>query len=96
MNVKDPEIDCNIVDLGLVYGININDNNDVDLKITLTSLGCPLTETLIRDVNKTLGAIQGLGNQMADFFAGKHGQLSSVVVLNQLTSRQRRRPILAR
>lgn len=61
MNVKDPEIDCNIVDLGLVYGIGVNDNNDVDLKITLTSLGCPLTETLVRDVNKTLGAMQGIG-----------------------------------
>jgi metal-sulfur cluster biosynthetic enzyme len=61
MNVKDPEIDCNIVDLGLVYGINVNENNDVDLKITLTSLGCPLTETLVRDVNKTLGAMPQIG-----------------------------------
>ncbi len=61
MNVKDPEIDCNIVDLGLVYGINVNENNDVDLKITLTSLGCPLSETLTRDVNKTLGALSGIG-----------------------------------
>ena len=61
MNVKDPEIDCNIVDLGLVYGISVNENNDVDLKITLTSLGCPLTETLVRDVNKTLEAMRGIG-----------------------------------
>jgi len=61
MNVKDPEIDCNIVDLGLVYGINVNENNDVDLKITLTSLGCPLSETLVRDVNKTLGAMPRVG-----------------------------------
>lgn len=62
MNVKDPEIDCNIVDLGLVYGISINDKNDVDLKITLTSLGCPLSETLIRDVKKYLGEVPGIGN----------------------------------
>lgn len=61
MNVKDPEIDCNIVDLGLVYGINVNENNDVDLRITLTSLGCPLSETLTRDVNKTLGGLSGIG-----------------------------------
>ena len=62
MNVKDPEIDCNIVDLGLVYGISMNDKNDVDLRITLTSLGCPLTETLVRDVKKNLGEVPGIGN----------------------------------
>ena len=62
MNVKDPEIDINIVDLGLVYGISINDNNDVDLKITLTSLGCPLSETMVRDVKKYLGEVPRVGN----------------------------------
>lgn len=62
MNVKDPEIDCNIVDLGLVYGISINDKNDVELNITLTSLGCPLSETLVRDVKKNLGETPGIGN----------------------------------
>ncbi len=62
MNVKDPEIDVNIVDLGLVYGISINDKNDVDLKITLTSLGCPLSETLVRDVKKYLGEVPRVGN----------------------------------
>ncbi|MFQ5941021.1 MAG: PqqD family peptide modification chaperone [Nitrososphaerales archaeon] len=61
-NVKDPEIDCNIVDLGLVYGISINNKNDVELRITLTSLGCPLSETLVKDVKKNLGDIQGIGN----------------------------------
>ena len=61
-NVKDPEIDVSIIDLGLVYGISINDNNDVDLKITLTSLGCPLSETLVRDVKKNMGEVKGVGN----------------------------------
>jgi len=61
-NVKDPEIDCNIVDLGLVYGVSINDKNDVELRITLTSLGCPLTETLVKDVKKNLGDVPGIGN----------------------------------
>jgi len=61
-NVKDPEIDCNIVDLGLVYGVSINDRNDVELRITLTSLGCPLTETLVKDVKKNLGEVSGIGN----------------------------------
>ncbi len=62
MNVKDPEIDCNIVDLGLVYGISVSDKNDVDVKVTLTSLGCPLSETLVRDVKKHVGEMPGVGN----------------------------------
>lgn len=62
MNVKDPEIDCNIVDLGLVYGISVNDKNDVELRVTLTSLGCPLTETLVKDIKKNLGEMPGIGN----------------------------------
>lgn len=61
-SVNDPEIDINIIDLGLVYGISINDKNDVDLKITLTSLGCPLSETLVRDVKKYLGEVPKIGN----------------------------------
>ena len=62
MNVKDPEIDCNIVDLGLIYGISVNDKNDVELRVTLTSLGCPLSETLIRDIKKNLGEVPGVAN----------------------------------
>ena len=40
--VFDPEIPVNIYDLGLVYTIEINEENDVDVKMTLTAPGCPV------------------------------------------------------
>ena len=40
--VYDPEIGVNIVDLGLVYGVEIKDDNDVEVTMTLTSMGLSL------------------------------------------------------
>ena len=39
--VEDPELGVNIVDLGLLYGVNIDDEGNVILDMTLTSMGCP-------------------------------------------------------
>jgi metal-sulfur cluster biosynthetic enzyme len=49
-NVHDPEIGLNIVDLGLVYDINVKDGKVVDVKMTLTSPGCPVGPQLIGGV----------------------------------------------
>lgn len=57
----DPEIPLSIVDLGLIYNIDINENNDVNIKMTMTTRGCPLQNTLINDVKKALRSIEGLG-----------------------------------
>jgi metal-sulfur cluster biosynthetic enzyme len=43
--VVDPEIDCNIVDLGLIYGIRI-DGRKVTVQMTLTTPGCPMHESI--------------------------------------------------
>jgi metal-sulfur cluster biosynthetic enzyme len=51
--VIDPEIGANVVDLGLIYGINV-DKNKVKVKMTLTSLGCPLGNFLISEVENKL------------------------------------------
>ncbi len=45
-DVVDPELGINVVDLGLVYGINIHDDNTVTLDMTLTSAACPLTDVI--------------------------------------------------
>ena len=58
----DPEIPVNIVDLGLIYGVNINDSNDVDIEMTMTTRGCPLHDTLVSDVKRYIGKINGVGN----------------------------------
>jgi len=48
----DPEVPISIVDLGLIYGVDISDSNDVDIKMTMTTQGCPLHETLVQDVTR--------------------------------------------
>jgi metal-sulfur cluster biosynthetic enzyme len=49
-NVFDPEIGINIVDLGLVYDIQVPDGKLVDVTMTLTSPGCPIGPQIIRGV----------------------------------------------
>ncbi|MDQ6723079.1 MAG: PqqD family peptide modification chaperone, partial [Thermoproteota archaeon] len=57
----DPEVPVNVVDLGLIYGVNISDKNDIDVKMTMTTRGCPLHDTLVGDVKKYLNKINGVG-----------------------------------
>ena len=45
-DVVDPELGINVVDLGLVYGIHVDDDNVADLDMTLTSAACPLTDVI--------------------------------------------------
>jgi len=61
-NCMDPEVPLSVVDLGLIYGVNINDKNDVNIKMTMTTRGCPLHDTLVSDVKKYLGKVDGIGN----------------------------------
>jgi metal-sulfur cluster biosynthetic enzyme len=45
-DVVDPELGINVVDLGLVYGVSVDDANVVTLDMTLTSAACPLTDVI--------------------------------------------------
>lgn len=45
-DVVDPELGINVVDLGLVYGITVHDDNTATLDMTLTSAACPLTDVI--------------------------------------------------
>jgi metal-sulfur cluster biosynthetic enzyme len=57
-HVEDPELGMNIVDLGLVYGVDWNDDKgDVHIDLTLTSPGCPFGPELIREIKRELRAI---------------------------------------
>jgi len=59
----DPEIPVNIVELGLVYGVQVKpENNNVDIKMTMTTRGCPLHDTLVSDVKRYVGKISGIGD----------------------------------
>jgi metal-sulfur cluster biosynthetic enzyme len=59
--VDDPEIGINVVDLGLLYEVIIDEaTGKVDLNMTLTSMGCPLTEQIIADVRKFVEPLDGV------------------------------------
>lgn len=58
--VEDPEIGINVVDLGLLYGVNQDDAGNVVLDMTLTSMGCPLTEKIIEDSRGALMPLEGV------------------------------------
>jgi len=62
----DPEIPINIVDMGLIYGIDVSDNNDVKIKMTMTTQGCPLHETLVSDVTRYAKKVSGVNNVKVD------------------------------
>jgi metal-sulfur cluster biosynthetic enzyme len=59
-SVEDPELGINIVDLGLLYGVNIDDAGHVVLDMTLTSMGCPLTEQILADSRAALQDLEGV------------------------------------
>jgi len=58
----DPEIPISIVDLGLIYGIEISEKNDVDIKMTMTTKGCPLHDTMVDDVKRYTKKVSGVNN----------------------------------
>jgi metal-sulfur cluster biosynthetic enzyme len=59
--VDDPELGINVVDLGLLYEVHVDEaTGKVDLNMTLTSMGCPLTEQIIADVRKFVEPLDGV------------------------------------
>ena len=60
-DVVDPELGINVVDLGLVYGVHVDDDNAVTLDMTLTSAACPLTDVIQDQTNQ---ALEGLVNDV--------------------------------
>lgn len=56
----DPEIPINIVDMGLIYDVRVADDNKVDIKMTMTTRGCPLHDTLVSDVKRYVNKVPGV------------------------------------
>jgi metal-sulfur cluster biosynthetic enzyme len=63
-DVVDPELGINVVDLGLVYGIDVSDDNVATIDMTLTSAACPLTD-VIEDQART-ALVDGPDSLVAD------------------------------
>ena len=58
----DPEIPVNIYDLGLIYKIDINDENQVEIDMTLTSPNCPSIEELPSEVEEKAREVEGVSS----------------------------------
>ncbi len=56
-NIYDPEIPVNIFDLGLIYEVNVDDNNNVDIKMTMTAPNCPMADELLTEVTEKVKSI---------------------------------------
>jgi metal-sulfur cluster biosynthetic enzyme len=65
-DVVDPELGINVVDLGLVYGAHVDDENVVTLDMTLTSAACPLTDVIEDQTRAALTTGPG-GGLVSDF-----------------------------
>ena len=61
-NIYDPEIPVNIYDLGLIYEIDVDDDNNVKLRMTLTTPNCPIADSIIAEVQQKIEAIEGVNS----------------------------------
>ena len=62
-NIYDPEIPVNIFDLGLIYEINVDDHQNVEIVMTMTAPNCPMADEMLAEVNDKIKAIPGV-NEM--------------------------------
>jgi metal-sulfur cluster biosynthetic enzyme len=58
--VKDPELNLNIVDLGLIYDIEVREGKDVHVNMTLTSPGCPSGPEIMSEAQRAIEAVEGV------------------------------------
>src|SRR6266508_43669 len=58
--VKDPELNLNIIDIGLVYDVEVNETGMVHVRMTLTSSGCPAGTEIIDDVKRVVTDLEGV------------------------------------
>lgn len=60
-SVVDPELGINIVDLGLVYEVDVSEGGDVHIEYTLTTMGCPIGPLIEQQMQSFLASVPGIG-----------------------------------
>ena len=60
--IYDPEIPVNIYELGLIYKIDIDEKNKVNVDMTLTSPNCPVAESLPNQVKESIKGVEGVSD----------------------------------
>ncbi|AHW59183.1 FeS assembly SUF system protein [Draconibacterium orientale] len=58
--VYDPEIPVNVYDLGLIYNVDIDENNQANILMTLTAPGCPVVDVLVDDITQAAQSVEGV------------------------------------
>ncbi len=58
--VYDPEIPVNVYDLGLIYKIDVSDDSDVTIDMTLTAPSCPAGDFIAEDIRQKVGTVKGV------------------------------------
>ena len=58
--VYDPEIPVNVYDLGLIYKIDVSDNGEAVLDMTLTAPNCPAADFIMEDIRKKVESVEGV------------------------------------
>jgi metal-sulfur cluster biosynthetic enzyme len=61
MTVNDPELGIDIVNLGLVYEVDVSESNDVRVEFTLTTMGCPIGPMIDEQIKDVTQYIEGIG-----------------------------------
>tara|TARA_B100001113_G_scaffold343394_1_gene330647 strand:+ start:1162 stop:1551 length:390 start_codon:yes stop_codon:yes gene_type:complete len=59
--IKDPELDMNIYDLGLIYELSIDNYNNIKIIMTLTTVNCPVADSFPLDVAKKVHELKNVG-----------------------------------
>ena len=63
--INDPEMPVNLVDLGLIYGLEVREGT-VRLRLTFTAMGCPASDMIVGDIRERLLAEPGVGDVVID------------------------------
>lgn len=64
--VYDPEIPVNIYDLGLIYKVDLQDNGEVVLDMTLTAPNCPAADFIMEDVRQKIDSVEGVTSSVVN------------------------------
>ncbi len=71
--VYDPEIPVNIYDLGLIYKIDLQDNGEVVLDMTLTAPNCPAADFIMEDVRQKVDSVEGVTSSVVNLVFEPNG-----------------------
>jgi metal-sulfur cluster biosynthetic enzyme len=64
--VEDPELGMDVVDLGLVYDVRVEDDNKVTVTYSLTSMGCPAGAMIQEQMRDVVSSLEGVGEVVTD------------------------------